>query len=76
MLALRDDGGDKGVDGPNKIAAKPPFRSLNRNRGRISNVAQNAHGEPSLEEFGPLLRLRIASGTPPRDQIGMNVPLH
>jgi hypothetical protein len=33
-------------------------RRVSSNRGHVSNVAQNAHGGPSLEQFGPLLHLQ------------------
>lgn len=53
MFALRDNGGDEVIDNPNNAARKKPCGPLSRIRGRVSDIAQNAHGEPSLEEFGP-----------------------
>jgi hypothetical protein len=75
MFALRDNGGDEVIDDPNNAAPKKPCGPPNRIRGRISNIAQNAHGEPSLEELVPFSTCTIASGTPPRREIRMSFPL-
>jgi hypothetical protein len=53
MFALCDNGSNEVIDDPNDAARKKPCGPLNRIRGRVSNIAQNAHGEPSLDEFGP-----------------------
>jgi hypothetical protein len=55
MFALCDNGSSEVIDDPNDAARKKPCGPLNRIRGRVSNIAQNAHGEPSLDEFGPPL---------------------